>query len=69
VKPLTGPELCKVLERHGWVLARIRSSHHIYIRPGSPVNLSVPIHKKSAQLAEGTFKSLLRKAGLTEADL
>jgi predicted RNA binding protein YcfA (HicA-like mRNA interferase family) len=68
VKSITGPELCKVLQRRGWVLARINGSHHIYNRPGYPLNLSVPVHGNKP-LKTGTLKKLLHKAGLTEADL
>jgi predicted RNA binding protein YcfA (HicA-like mRNA interferase family) len=40
---MTGRELVRVLERHGWTLLRVRGSHHIYGKPGSPVRLSVPM--------------------------
>lgn len=33
----------KILERHGWVLVRISSSHHVFKKPGAP-DLSIPVH-------------------------
>jgi predicted RNA binding protein YcfA (HicA-like mRNA interferase family) len=29
MKPVTGKEMCRALERQGWTLARIKGSHHI----------------------------------------
>jgi predicted RNA binding protein YcfA (HicA-like mRNA interferase family) len=31
------------LERHGWTLARIQGSHHIFERPGKGI-LVIPVH-------------------------
>jgi predicted RNA binding protein YcfA (HicA-like mRNA interferase family) len=41
MKAVSGKELAKSLERHGWVLLRIHGSHHIYGRPGSIVRPSI----------------------------
>lgn len=68
MKSVSGKVLCKVLERHGWVLQRIRSSHHIYAQPGNPVILTVPVHG-NRDLRTGTLHKLMRIAGLTESDL
>jgi predicted RNA binding protein YcfA (HicA-like mRNA interferase family) len=29
MKPVSGPEMCKALERKGWTLARVTGSHFI----------------------------------------
>ncbi|MDA8272223.1 MAG: type II toxin-antitoxin system HicA family toxin [Deltaproteobacteria bacterium] len=29
MKSLTGKELCKILEKNGWILKRIQGSHHL----------------------------------------
>ena len=29
MKSISGKELCKVLEKHGWILLRVQGSHHI----------------------------------------
>jgi predicted RNA binding protein YcfA (HicA-like mRNA interferase family) len=68
MKPLSGKAFAQVLERHGWMLLRVRGSHHIYGKSGSIVRLSVPIHG-NAPLKTGLFKHLMHMAGLTESDL
>jgi predicted RNA binding protein YcfA (HicA-like mRNA interferase family) len=68
MKSISGKELAKVLERHGWSLLRVQSSHHIYGKPGSNVRLSVPVHGKQT-LKTGLLKHLMKLADLTENDL
>ena len=66
--PLSGPALCRALERYGWSLLRINGSHHIHGKPGHTARLSVPCHG-ARPLKLGLFRALLKAAGLTEADL
>lgn len=68
MKSVSGKELAKVVERHGWLLLRINGSHHIYGKSGSPVRLSIPIHANSP-LKTGLLRSLMKAAQLTEVDL
>lgn len=68
MKAVSGKHLCKVLQKHGWELQRIRGSHHIFSKSGNPKILTVPVHGNST-LKTGTLRSLLRDAELTEADL
>ena len=68
MKPLSGKEFAKLIEKHGWTLLRVRGSHHIYGKPGSAVRLSVPIHGNTP-LKMGLLKHLLKMAGLEEKDL
>lgn len=68
MKSLSGKALCRVVERHGWQLKRITSSHHIYTKTGSRVPLSSPVHG-NRDLPVGTLRGLLKDAGLTEDDL
>ena len=68
MKSVTGKELAKALERHGWELLRITGSHHIYGKSGSIVRLSVPIHANT-RLKTGLLAKLLKDAGLTEDDI
>jgi len=41
MKSVSGKELAKLVELHGWVLLRIKGSHHIYGKTGSTVQLSI----------------------------
>ena len=68
MRPVTGRELGRILERKGWSLARITGRHHIYTKPGVRAHLSVPVHG-SKPLKAGTLRALLKAAGLTEHDL
>jgi predicted RNA binding protein YcfA (HicA-like mRNA interferase family) len=68
MKSVSGRELARALERNGWTLLRVQSSHHIYGKAGSAVRLSVPIHGTRA-LKTGLLGHLLKMAGLTENDL
>lgn len=68
MKSVSGKELARALERHGWELLRIHGSHHIHGRTGSVVRLSVPVHG-NAPLKAGLLSHLLKMAELSEEDL
>ncbi|MGD0540134.1 MAG: type II toxin-antitoxin system HicA family toxin [Tepidisphaeraceae bacterium] len=68
MKQVSGKELARLVERHGWSLLRVNGSHHIYGRVGSIVRLSIPIHSNSP-LKTGLLRHLLKQAGFTETDL
>ena len=68
MKAISGKQMCKILERHGWYLDRIQSSHHIYKKPGHPISLSVPVHGNKT-LKTGLQRALMKQAGLSELDL
>jgi predicted RNA binding protein YcfA (HicA-like mRNA interferase family) len=63
MKNLSGKELARLLERNGWLLLRIKGSHHLYGKYGSDVRLSVPIHGNQP-LKTGLLKRLLKLAGM-----
>ena len=61
--PLLRPrEVVHAFERLGWEVARQRGSHIVLTKPGAPATLSVPDH---AEVARGTLRALIAKAGLT----
>lgn len=55
-------EVIKVFEHFGWQIARQRGSHIILIKSNHIATLSVPNHP---EVARGTLRSLINKAGLT----
>jgi predicted RNA binding protein YcfA (HicA-like mRNA interferase family) len=67
MRSMTGRELARLVERHGWRLLRISGSHHIYGKPGSIVRLSIPIHG-SKPLKIGLLRYLLKSSGIPEAE-
>ena len=68
MKQVSGKELCRILERHGWTLMRINGSHQIYAKEGWVERLSVPVHGNTP-LKIGLLKALLKTAGIDENDL
>jgi predicted RNA binding protein YcfA (HicA-like mRNA interferase family) len=68
MKSVSGKDLARALERHGWLLKRIHGSHHIYIKEGIAVRLSIPIHVNKT-LKVGLLNHLLKQSGLKEEDL
>ena len=65
MKHLSGKELARLLEQHGWELRRVSGSHHIYAKPERVERLSVPIHSNQP-LKLGLQRHLLKIAGLDE---
>ena len=69
MKAISGKDFCKVLGKHGWILKRTtKSSHFIYVKPGIPATISVPVHGNH-DLKKGLQADLMKQAGLTEEDL
>jgi len=68
VKPISGKRMCRILEKYGWVLIRIRSSHHAFQKPGEAKTIVVPVHGNK-DLKTGTQHGIMKDAGLTDADL
>jgi len=64
---VTGAQLGKVLERTGWELDRVTGSHFIYVKPRSPLTLSVPRHRR--EMSIGTLARLLKDAGISREEL
>jgi predicted RNA binding protein YcfA (HicA-like mRNA interferase family) len=61
MKQLSGKEVGKLLEQHGWQLLRVHGSHHIYGKTGSVVRLSVPVHG-NRPLKVGLLRHLMKMA-------
>jgi predicted RNA binding protein YcfA (HicA-like mRNA interferase family) len=64
--PLLRPrEVVRAFERLGWSVARQRGSHIVMTKPGHIATLSIPDHP---EVARGTLRTLITKAGLTVAE-
>ncbi len=55
-------ELVKALKAAGWVLDRIRGSHHVFKHPARPGIIVVPHLKKD--LGTGLIAAIRKQAGL-----
>ena len=62
VPVLPPSDVIKIFQRLGWELVRQKGSHIIMTRPGHMATLSIPNHP---EVARGTLRSLIAKAGLT----
>ena len=63
IVPLLRPkDVIKLFEYFGWQIVRQHRSHIILTKEGSIFTLSVPNHP---EVARGTLRSLIQKAGLT----
>ncbi|GAA0582071.1 type II toxin-antitoxin system HicA family toxin [Caenispirillum bisanense] len=56
-------EVIRRLEADGWVLARVKGSHHHYVHPVKPGITTVPHPKKDLKV--GTLRSIEKQAGLS----
>lgn len=56
-------EVIDLIEQEGWVFDRMKGSHRVYTKKGAARPVVVP-GKLSDDLAEGTYHSILRGAGL-----
>jgi predicted RNA binding protein YcfA (HicA-like mRNA interferase family) len=60
--------MCKILEKHGWIRVRTKSSHHAYQKAGLPATIIVPVHGNK-DLKPGTQHGIMKDARLMEDDL
>ncbi|MFM6357297.1 MAG: type II toxin-antitoxin system HicA family toxin [Planktothrix sp.] len=68
MKSVLGKVLCRIVQKVGWKLNRVKGSHHIYTQENNSVILVIPVHG-NRDLPIGTLKAILKNAGLTEDDL
>jgi len=68
VKSISGKHFARLLENRGWNLVRISGSHHVYMKPGNPARISVPIHGNE-DLKIGLLRHFMKVAGITENEL
>ena len=68
MKSISGKQLARALEQHGWRLTRIHGSLYIYCKEGKVERISIPIHG-NAPLKIGLLRHLLKVAGLKEEDI
>jgi predicted RNA binding protein YcfA (HicA-like mRNA interferase family) len=64
---LTPQKVIKILEKKGFILDRVKGSHHIYYHPELNRRTVVPVHKKD--LPKGTLLEILRQAGISKDEI
>jgi len=68
LKQVSGKELARAVQRKGWTLARIKGSHHVFLKAGQPERVVIPIHGNQP-LKIGLLRSQMKIAGLSEEDI
>jgi predicted RNA binding protein YcfA (HicA-like mRNA interferase family) len=68
MKALRGKEMVRLLERHGWAVARVHGSHHVLKKEGEAEVITVPVHGNKT-LKTGMQKAMLKTAGIAENDV
>ena len=68
MKPITGKRACELAELKGWKWKRITGSHHIYVKEGSELTLSIPVHG-SKDLRLGLQRRIMKILEIKESDL
>ncbi len=64
---LTAKKIIKILTIKGFILDRIKGSHHIYYHPEMKKRVVIPMHKK--ELPRGTLLEILKQAGISKEEL
>lgn len=67
MRPLSGKTLCRLVERRGWRLLRVRGSHHVDGKDGEIARLSIPVHG-NGPLKGGLQRHLMKVAGIGEEE-
>jgi len=62
MRTMKSADLIRELKRAGWVLDRVRGSHHVFKHPKRPGHLVVPHPRKD--LGTGLVTAIRRQAGL-----
>jgi predicted RNA binding protein YcfA (HicA-like mRNA interferase family) len=64
---LTPEKIIAILQSRGFVLDRIKGSHHIFYHPETKRRAVVPVHRKD--LPVGTLIEILKQAGIERDEL
>jgi predicted RNA binding protein YcfA (HicA-like mRNA interferase family) len=68
LRVLSGREVCRILQQHGFVEVRRRGSHIVMPRRTDAGSVTVPI-PDHRELAIGTLLASIRQSGIPRAEL
>ena len=63
LRVLSGQEVCRILERHGFIEVRRRGSHVVMQRRDTSGTMTVPVPDHT-ELKTGTLLSIIRQSGV-----
>ena len=67
LKVLSGKDVCRILERHGFVEVRRRGTHIIMQKKIAENTITVPVPDHS-ELRMGTLQAIIRQSGLQRTE-
>jgi len=66
-QPILKPaDIIKILQANGFVIDRIKGSHHIMFNEEKDIRLVVPFHK--SDLPKGTLHEIIKQSGIKTED-
>jgi predicted RNA binding protein YcfA (HicA-like mRNA interferase family) len=66
LRVLSGREVCRILQQHGFTEVRRRGSHIVMQRRTETGSITVPV-PDHRELAVGTLQSIIRQSGIARA--
>jgi predicted RNA binding protein YcfA (HicA-like mRNA interferase family) len=67
LRVLSGREICRILEAHGFAQVRKRGSHIVMQRRSDETTITVPI-PDHAEIKIGTLLSIIRQSGIPRTE-
>lgn len=64
---LTAQKVIKTLEKKGFVLDRVKGSHHLFYHPETKRKVVVPVHGRDLPI--GTLLEILKQAGIEREEI
>ncbi len=68
MRTVSGKDFARLLEKKGWMLKRVKGSHHVYVKEGYLARISVPVHANRT-LKIGLLRHLMGIAEIDESEL
>ncbi|HDR73586.1 MAG TPA: type II toxin-antitoxin system HicA family toxin [Methanoculleus sp.] len=64
---LDAQKVIKILEKKGFVLSRVKGSHHLFYHPEFHRRVVVPVHGRDLPI--GTLREILKQAGIERDEI
>ncbi|PKL58134.1 MAG: hypothetical protein CVV31_09675 [Methanomicrobiales archaeon HGW-Methanomicrobiales-2] len=64
---LTAQKVIRILTKKGFVLDRVKGSHHLFYNPETKRRATVPVHGRN--LPTGTLLEILKPAGIEREEI
>ncbi len=68
MKSVSGKRMARLAEGKGWILARVRGGHHIYVQEGRMERLVIPI-RGNQSLKMGLQRALMKLVPVGDEEL